>query len=401
MKSVLLDASNLHVGGGIQVAISFLDELSALASENEGIAKWLTELRVEISTEIESQLQHQTRLRLATQVVDRRPLQLRYWIPRTTRFDVSFVIFGPEYGKARAKRRIIGFADGTSVFGFPESLSQPSAIKQVQRRVRARVSRYLHSKADILVVESQFTADALHSTGIVRSGNKVVVVPNTINGIFNNPQLWEQVVIPARPIDSFTLCYVARGYDHKNHKILSSVARTARQSYGMTLNFVVTLTHNEWDLLGSEYQYGLVNVGEIRIAQVPNLLLRCDAAVFPDLSPSPSPLPPSKQFTLVHYSSHLTASLSGRIAVTRPAYFDPTSPSHMARMICETVRDPQLIAEHKARGTLVASVAFIASRSCLKLPRNTANAVNADLKVDLFVPCPIDETLPFSQEGQL
>ncbi|WMO23035.1 hypothetical protein NI374_01130 [Vibrio parahaemolyticus] len=35
MKKILINASNLHVGGGVQVAVSFITELSQILKENK------------------------------------------------------------------------------------------------------------------------------------------------------------------------------------------------------------------------------------------------------------------------------------------------------------------------------------------------------------------------------
>ena len=77
MSSILLDSSGLHDGGGVQVAVSFLDELAMLINEGDPRATWPAVLDVEASTAVASEIAESTAQTLKPVVVDRRPAQLR------------------------------------------------------------------------------------------------------------------------------------------------------------------------------------------------------------------------------------------------------------------------------------------------------------------------------------
>jgi glycosyltransferase involved in cell wall biosynthesis len=348
MTSVLIDSSGLHLGGGVQVAVSFLDELAALITELNPLATWPTVLRVEASSVVGAELAPATAKVLDIAIVDRRPTQLRRWLMRGRRFNVSFVIFGPEYGRRRADRRVVGFADVTSIFKQPtdQHIRLPSKARE---RLRALLSIYLHSRADLLLVETSSTADALKSTRAGRRNVAIALVPNALNGILTDPSRWEEVKLPTLAADSFTLSYVARGYPHKNHRVLSHIASAAAERHSLPLMFLVTLNQDEWSRLAPSERLGLINIGPIRVAQVPSLLQQCDGAIFPSLleSFSATPLEAMAMGKLLFASER---SFVRSVCAEAPVYIDPTSPVRAADTIAHTVANPILVQEHISRG---------------------------------------------------
>src|SRR5690606_1166829 len=140
-RSVLVDASNLRVGGGVQVAASFLDELLPAMDDDRLLARypWLGDTDVEVSPVVAEHLTAAApgeRVR----VVDRRRPGPSRWLPNRRGYDVEFDVFGPVYATRRARLRVAGFADGTSLFGMPAGVDQPLA-RRLRSRLRAEVSR--------------------------------------------------------------------------------------------------------------------------------------------------------------------------------------------------------------------------------------------------------------------
>lgn len=348
MTRVLIDASNLHVGGGVQVAGSFVDELGGLIREQDESATWPSEICVEVSTEVMAQLSPDTIRTLRPLRRERRPAQPWRWLPRRRRFDVSFVVFGPEWGYPRALRRVVGFADVTAVFPRPSSLEPLAGLTRAQTELRGQLSRWLHSRAWLLISETEYTAAAL-----VRSLPRVPnieVVPNTANSIFSTPQRWRPVPQLAVRDGHYAICYVARPYHHKNHQVLPEVAAHLRDSYGLDVEFIVTLTDDEWAGLAS--RDSLVNVGPLAVEQVPALLQACDASILPTLLESFS-VTPLEAFAM---RRPLFASDLGFIrdsCADAPFYFDPESPADIADVLGNALTDPELMMKHVERGSEV------------------------------------------------
>ncbi|WP_416954715.1 hypothetical protein ACNKF0_20955 [Nocardioides sp. T5] len=143
--SVLLDMSNLVVGGGVQVGASFLDEVATLAADPEALRRWpwLADVVIEASDVVIANATGSWP-DLDVRVVDGRPAARLRRRRDGHRFDVSFTVFGPDYGPRRARTRIVGFADVTSL--FPEYAGVSGRRDRARHALRSRVSRRLLPK---------------------------------------------------------------------------------------------------------------------------------------------------------------------------------------------------------------------------------------------------------------
>ena len=75
-------------------------------------------------------------------------------------------------------------------------------------------------------------------------------------------------------------CYVTRAHEHKDIDFLGEVGR-ALDARGRTgIRFVLTLTDAEWNVRSAELKAHAVNLGPLRVAQLPELYRRCDLSVF-------------------------------------------------------------------------------------------------------------------------
>lgn len=348
MTTVLIDASNLHVGGGVQVASSFLDELADLTRSLDPVAIWPSEVRVEVSDAVMAQISSNTVSTLGPVLCDRHPMQLWRWIPAKRQFDVSFVVFGPEYGFPRAARRAVGFADGASVLPRPRSLKPLTGLTRVRTVFRDYLSRAIQSRASLLITESEVLAAALRASS--PGMPEIEIVPNTINGIFSTPSRWTPVPRLTVRDNVFTVCYVARAYAHKNHKILPEVAIQLRQKFGLNVDFVVTLTDAEWAALSN--QNSQINVGPLTVDQVPTLLASCDASIFPSLLESFS-VTPFEAFAMARPLFASNCDFVRNSCKDAPIYFNPESPSNIAEVLSRALTNPEVMAEHVERGNRV------------------------------------------------
>ena len=99
----LINSSNLHAGGGVQVAISFLYELSLIQKNND------VSIDVIVSTEVADGL---ARLKTNTSVFTNYEIINTYGLKaffsslnsRIKKYDAVFTVFGPNYLRAKAKK---------------------------------------------------------------------------------------------------------------------------------------------------------------------------------------------------------------------------------------------------------------------------------------------------------
>lgn len=279
---VLIDASNLRVGGGVQAAASFLDEFARASADDSLCSRfpWLRTAHVEVSPLVERNLTVERRL-WTSRTIDRTWRDARPRRPRDLRYDVEFNLFGPIYGMRRGRVRITGFADGTSLYprGFEGADLRSPTWRQ---RLRKRYSKtYFTHGADQVIVEAEHVREALVDLWGLDE-ERVHVVPNAVNGVFFEPESWRPVRLSDSE-DKKRVCYITRGYPHKNIGLLGGIGPLLRQEHGLNVEFVVTLTEDEWSSLPPEVRECSVNIGPIDVAQAPSVYAQSDAAVFPSL----------------------------------------------------------------------------------------------------------------------
>jgi glycosyltransferase involved in cell wall biosynthesis len=341
-RSVVVDASNLHVGGGVQVAASILDEMSRLDGPG-----WIPRASYLVSSEVDANVSPATRERLHLQVADTRPLTPRRWVPRRRRYDVSFSVFGPEYGWPRARRRVVGFADVRSIYPTPVGMAA-TRRERAFVSLRSLVARRMFKSADRLVVESQAMADRLVEVGLA-GRTAVEVVSNSYSAVFDEPEQWVKMTVPRSGAPrEFVLCFIARAYPHKNHAFLPRLAAAASE-LGVKLTFLVTLTDEEWGTMPADVRACCVNVGAISVAQAPEIYESVDGSVFPSLLEafSATPVEAMKMGRVLFASDRdFVRAVCGDAAV----YFDPLDAREAASSIVEVLTDPTLQARYVARG---------------------------------------------------
>lgn len=329
--TVLINAANLRVGGGVQVASSFLDELAYLRSDEQTLQTfpWLgQDLHVYASSAVLADTRPGTAEALGAVRRDTR-LNLGSW--RLPRVDVSFTVFGPEYVPFRSGHHIVGFADGTSL--FPERVPAVMRGSSFRGRLRRRTSRNRFSRAGTIVTETDVMARAL----VERWGfpaAQVHVVPNTTHGVFERPETWAPSPL-VRADERPHVLYVTRGYPHKNLAVLGPVGDLL-STQGRPVRFVLTLPEHEWTALPPAVRRHSTNLGPVKVNQLGNLYASCDASFFPSLLEtfSVTPLEALRTGTPLAASDRdFVRNVAGGV----PYYADPEDPTALASALADAL----------------------------------------------------------------
>ena len=364
---VVVDMANLRMGGAVQVAASFLDELATLRADT-GITErfpWIEHLQIEASTSVSKNLSPGTAASLTLQLRDRRWNERLAWGRQREQFEVSFVLFGPEYGRGRAGRRIIGFADGVTVLPSLPGRGLISAGARLRRLARRSVWRLTLGHAALIVVESDLLRVHLRQL-LSHDPPEVEVVPNSFSGLFDTPKLWRSLEVPVsgRTPGSLLLAYVARAYPHKNHAFLAHLHDVLRDDHEVDVRFVVTLSASEWSNMGPDFHRAAINVGPIDISQAPRLYEACHAVIFPSLLESFSVTP----LEAMRMAKPLFASdrnFVRDVCGDAPLYIDPTDPRTAAAVIAGAFADASSLSDHVRLGLdLVSSMPSARDRAC-------------------------------------
>lgn len=275
----LINASNLHVGGGVQVATSVITELCSLHDA-------AYHLHVLASSEVDRNLRlTYARLdRLSSyRVHDSRGITA-LWNSSSTLFqgyDAVLTIFGPLYSWKKPARNVMGFAQPWIIYPDNEAARKLRWLERIRQRMAYWLKSRFFALADMLIVELDHVRDGLIREGIASEQN-IRVVHNTLSSLYLSPLMWSQVDIPASSAD-IRLGFLGRNYPHKNTDIFPSVHEHLRKQHGIEACFYVTFTPEEWAACSPSFRACCVNVGALDVSQCPSFYQAMDGVIFPSL----------------------------------------------------------------------------------------------------------------------
>lgn len=279
-KKILINASNLHNGGGLQVAISFLYELS-LISENNSFC-----FHVIVSTDVADGLyglSANTSNFGSYQVVDTFGVKAVFSkLNKTVKsYDLFFTIFGPNYLRVKAKKEIVGFAQPW-VLNFDNPISQKmSFFSRNILLTKFCIQWFFFLRADHYVVELEHVKEALIAKKSVDS-DKISIVYNTVSSLYLDSAKWKPIIIEKEK-EVLSLGIITRDYSHKNLEVLPFVAEILNTKYNIKSRFYVTLNKLEWANKNNFFKKYVSTVGSLSPEQCPSFYEQIDGVVFPSL----------------------------------------------------------------------------------------------------------------------
>ena len=330
----IINASNLHTGGGVQVAISFLYELS-LMKDNKN-----TFIDIIASTEVAdglARLNTQTSCFHSYEVIN--TYGLKAFFSRVNsgikKYDVVFTIFGPNYLRVKSKKEIVGFAQPW-MLNFENPISQKmSFLRRNTLRTKFFVQWLFFLRSDHYVVELEHVKNDLTSIKGINS-NQISVVYNTVSSLYLDNQYWKSITIDKRQED-LSLGIVTRDYPHKNLEILPSVAHALELKYNLKVHFYTTLNDLEWDTKDEFFKRYVSTVGSLSPDECPSFYEQIDGVVFPSLLECFSATP----LEAMVMSKPLFASDRGfvrDVCGSHAVYFDPLDADDIAENIASYFR---------------------------------------------------------------
>lgn len=278
--TVLINASNLMVGGGVQVATSFIYELSVLDNVD------LSFLEVIVSTEIADLLNF---LNVNVSVFKSYKSINNYGVnaffsdfnSEIKSYDVVFTVFGPNYLRVKAKKEIVGFAQ-LWILDFNNPVSEKmSFFSRIILRFKFYIQWLFFLRADHYVVELEHVKKSLVDKKGVDS-KKISVVYNTVSSLYKDKSKWQPVCIKKNQ-EELSLGIVTRDYPHKNVNILPLVAEALEAKHNLKVHFYTTLNDAEWATKDAFFKKHVSTVGSLSPDQCPSFYEQIDAVVFPSL----------------------------------------------------------------------------------------------------------------------
>ncbi len=326
---LLVYAANIRVGGAVGATASLIDQMPKI--RNSRLMAGVKELSIEISTSV---MKTMTQFQSVSSTPGIR-LEVRDDYPHLLRprvypiVDASYSVFGPTHIQRRAPVEVVGFADA-SIF------SQRGVRRDMRTTLTDFRKRQLLRKSDVVIVEAESLRRRVLS---LLPPERVHVVPNSIPSVFENPVEWTTSRLPPRLPGEVRLFYPARGYPHKNHKIIPATAYEFLRLTGSALRVVTTLSHQEMDSLGLVGKKSVINLGPVPVSACPYLYLETDGLFFPSLLETFSSAPLEAQFLRRPIICSNATCIMDTVGANAQ-YFDALDAHSAAEAVSDALLDP-------------------------------------------------------------
>lgn len=346
---VLINASNLHSGGGVQVASSFINELSML---DKSIVKKFT---IYVSSEVDKNINYSSKgYFLKYEVIN--TFGIKNFIKGNkilNGFDLVFTVFGPCYYRVNGIN-LVGFAQAWIIYPYNDSYKRQPLVEKIKLRIKFNIQKIFFKKSNACIVELDHVKDELVKNNIFKDEN-VFIVRNCVSNIYFNPALWSDLKI--EETRSFKIGLISRDYIHKNTEILPIVKDILKEKYSKDVDFFVTFNDFEWMRKSKNFRSKIKNIGVLNVNQCPTFYKNIDAVIFPSLLECFSATP----LEAMIMEKPLFASdrqFVKDICADFGFYFDPLDPYSIAKIISEYIeskndimlKNKLLLAKEYAKG---------------------------------------------------
>ncbi|WP_404971978.1 glycosyltransferase [Vibrio campbellii] len=323
-----INATNLHVGGGVQVATSFISELISLI-EKDFVDGSL--FNVFVSEKVSNCLDVTTKVELLNMFIVEnvhgfsKPSEKTLNIFRSS--DVTFTIFGPCYFSLGKSTHVCGFAQPWILYPDNEVYLTKGMLRKLLIKSKYFIQYLYFKSSDVLVVEANHVENQLRKLGYNR---KIEVVPNCVSSFYSNADT--NVVFGYK--GKKTIGFIGRAYEHKNLAVLKDVNNILLRKYNQKINFLFTLSDLEMLDLKFDIIENFYSVGEIKPADCIKFYNSIDATIFPSFLEcfSATPIESIKMNKpIIGSDRHFLKEFAKEAAL----YFDPQNPEDIAEKVNE------------------------------------------------------------------
>ncbi|WP_151828391.1 glycosyltransferase [Acinetobacter oleivorans] len=329
---ILINAANLHSGGGVQVASSFINELPLLSNNN------IKSFDVIVSSEVDKNINQSTKKFFKNYNVYN-IFGLKGYKKNLgffDNYDLVFTVFGPCYYSIKGVS-LTGFAQAWIIYPDNECYNMLPFVDKIKFKIKFFLQKIFFKRSDFIIVELEHVKNRLVELNLFKENN-ISVVYNTVSNIYFSPLDWEEISI--KKSDKFKIGLISRDYFHKNTDILPKIKEVLKTKYQKNIEFYVTFSEQEWANKEFNFQSNIINVGPLKVNECPSFYQQMDAIIFPSLLECFSATP----LEAMIMKKPLFASDRGFIkdvCLDFAFYFDPTDPDSIAAVINNFIENKQ------------------------------------------------------------
>lgn len=276
-NKILINTSNLHVGGGVQVATSFIYELSKLKDLPFKPVVYLSTEVINELNKLSADLSSITCKLYNTYGIKKFAQHKQEF----AQFNIIFTVFGPFYFKSKGQQTVTGFAQAWIIYPNNEVYKTMPFLKKLKTKLRFNLHKLFFRRDNLLIVELDHVKNRLIHLGI-KSSENIKVVRNCFSSLYLNKDIWEDIDLITNN-NGLNIGFVSRDYPHKNLSILPKVKELLLDKHHIDAQFYITLTEQEWDSRDSNFKKDICNAGALSTTQCPTFYRKMDAIIFPSL----------------------------------------------------------------------------------------------------------------------
>jgi len=349
---IVLNTSNLYFGGGLQVALSFINELKTLNKKHNYYIFLSQALKKQIDQASFAEnfifyLLETTPAKLQNR---KKTVQELDRLENSIEPDIVFSLFGPSYWKPKSKH-IMGFANGWVLQKDSIAYGALSFLQRVKMRLWVEyVQYYAKRDATYYILETEDARARLEETFKVSKKN-TFVVGNSYSSVFDMKELILEksayyIQLPQKEENEFRLLLISHNQPSKNIKIVNKLIPLLKN---YNIKFIFTIDEVSFQSLFANKPNEVINVGPIAQKSCPSLYKQCDALFLPTLleiftASYPEAMKMQKPILTSNYS------FATEVCADAAFFFDPLSPEDMAEKIIELYQNKHLEKELIAKG---------------------------------------------------
>lgn len=335
---IIINTTNLKIGGALQVAISFIYE-AIYFTENEYHVFLSPSMSKEIDTEkFSKNFKFYNFNNPSRFILFDKTISLLNEMESKIKPDCVFSIFGPTYWKPKSKH-IMGFANGLYLYGDLPYMKNMQFIEKFKFNLKKYYHKILlKNNADLYVVQTEDMKNRF-AEFIDKSKEKIEVVSGKYHTIFEN-KIEDLKLLPEKKEDEFWFVTISAYYPHKKLEMIKDLIMILRQKK-LKIKFVLTLPNNIIQTIFKNSQDYIINLGPVKLEECPYIYSQCDALFLPTLVESFTASYPE---AMKMKKPILTSNYSFATSVCKDAalYFNPYDINDVIEQIIKVYSDKEL-----------------------------------------------------------
>ena len=335
---ILINASNLNGGGGLQVADSICRQLNRFSSyEFIVVLSPYLDKTAEVISNYKNVMVYNYLMPHSIGLLITGRNDVLDDIVKKEKVDRVLTIFGPSFWVPRVPH-LCGFASGQLT---PQDSPFYKTKLPIGFRVRDIIRNWVMKTyygrcSDYLYSENESVSSELRK---IYPKKKVFTVTNYYNQVFDHPEQWKEHRLPE--FNGKTFLTVTDTNRHKNVEIAIDIAKILKERHPeFDFRFVFTFNESQYPAIEPSLKKHFLFIGRVDVSECPSLYEQCDLEFQPTLLECfTATYPEAMRMSRPIVTTNL--AFARQLCGDAAAYYSPLDASDAAEVIYKVAIDEQ------------------------------------------------------------